>query len=369
MFASKWLDLYHHMTEISGQLSPISTFEQAFNLKISQLTQQFIDENSRRNKQQDDWISHEAFCMVVSSQLPNISLPACDIQKLFGLFFSAELLQLALSLMNTHKNKLTEDDYKSNCGLVYQKLGDYELANTMFNESIHIQPNNALYQNYLGMNALFQGQHEQAIACFQVSLKQDPEFVGGYQNLAGLYYQQSQFEQAAHYCEEAFKKDPTLSSTYITAISSYLALGNYQQADQWVDAAFSHHVTSIELVRLAGIVAHKNGRPEEAIDALNHYLNANPTAFDILHIRAQIKVELGMFLDLESDLTQLLSLETSNEWLLEQLFLCYFEQQKWAEAQLTMIQLSQLSPQYKITHRSLLDTLSKKLSIDILELN
>ena len=125
----------------------------------------------------------------------------------------------------------------------------------------------------------------------------------------------------------------------------------------------------MELVRLAGISAHQNGRCEEAIDALDHYLSHNPNSFDVLNIRAHVKAELGRFADLESDLKQLLVFEPHDEWSLEHLFLCYFHNKQWADAQAVMVQLNKLAARYKITYREQLNTINKKLSLDLVELS
>ncbi|WP_318523260.1 tetratricopeptide repeat protein [Photobacterium leiognathi] len=66
---------------------------------------------------------------------------------------------------------------------------------------------------HLGFNYFYQDDSDLAAEQFQRSIEIDGNFVGGYQNLAGLHYQDSKFELAAEYEEKAFICDQSLVST------------------------------------------------------------------------------------------------------------------------------------------------------------
>ncbi|MGF1767006.1 tetratricopeptide repeat protein [Enterovibrio makurazakiensis] len=369
MISNKWLELYQYIQKHIETLPAESDIVELLNDRVMFLSAQFVNDVSAKNKNQQDWLEHEAFTLVMSNVVQQLSLTKPLITFLFETLMAAQLCQLAMVTINAHKSLLTDDDYTCKCGLAYQQLGEYDLAKTAFEESLSLNAENAMTLCHLGFNYLFQGQTEEAIHYFEQSTKIAPDFVGGYQNLAGVYYQNGDFALAAQNAELAFSKDTSLVSTYITAISSYIALGEKAKADKWVNAAFEHNVSSIELVRLAGIAAHQSGRLEEALEALNHYLAHKPESFDVLNIRAHVKADLKLYAELEEDIVQLRVFEPNDEWSLEQLFLCYFHTERWNEAQAVMVQLNRLAPRYKITYRDELNTIKKKLSIDVLELS
>lgn len=369
MISIKWLELYRYINSQVANLPSESVVQKKFNDKLMFLSAQFLDDAKQQSINQLDWLESEAFTLVFGDVIQQISLTKAQLSFLFETLMAAQLCQLAIAAINTHKSVLNEDDFKSKSGLVYQQLGDYELAKSVFEESIGLNNANPMTHCHLGFNYLYQGHPELAIECFQYSIQIEPEFVGGYQNLAGLYYQDGNFIQATEYAELAFIRNQSLVSTYITAISSYLALGNIEKAEQWINAAFDNQVSSMELVRLAGISAHKQGRLDEAVEALDHYLGSNPNSFDVLNIRAHVYAELERYVDLENDIKQLLVFEPHNEWCLEHLFLCYFHTEQWGDAQLVMVQLNKLAAHYKITYREQRNIINKNMSLDVVELS
>ncbi|MBE1273599.1 tetratricopeptide repeat protein [Enterovibrio baiacu] len=369
MISTKWLELYRYINTQVDTLPAERLFLEQLNDKLMFISAQFLEKGKQPSTKQKDWLENEAFTLVFSDIIPTVKLTSAQLSFLFETLMAAQLCQLAMATINEHKPLLAEDDFKSKCGLVYQQLGDYDLAKATFEEAIALNDANPMTHCHLGFNFLYQGHTELAIECFKYSIEVGPEFVGGYQNLAGVYYQDGDFAQAAEFAERAFSKCTSLVSTYITAISSYLALGDKANAEAWINRAFEHNVTSMELVRLAGISAHQNGRCEEALEALDHYLSHNPNSFDVLNIRAHVKAELGHFGDLEADLKQLLVFEPHDEWSLEHLFLCYYHNEQWADAQAVMVQLNKLAARYKITYREQLNTINKKLSLDLIDLS
>lgn len=379
MISSKWIELYQYIKKQITQFPDPADVLAPLNERLLFLQVQFPKQQQRQQTSWEsedtqghshaDWLEHEAFTLIMSDIVATHRLSPAQLKFLFETLMAAQMCQLAMVTINNHKPLLSEEEFKTCCGLVYQQLGDYEMAKSMFEESIALNTHNPLLHCHLGFSHLYLGQSELAEESFKRSITTDPDFIGGYQNLAGLYYQEGNFALAAQYAEQAYSKDHSLVSTYITATSSYLALGENVQADKWITRAFENQVSSIELVRLAGICAHQQGRLEEALEALDQYLSVHPSNFDVLNIRARIKAELNLFDQLEPDLKQLLTLEPHEEWSLEQLFLCYFHSGQWAEAQHIMVELNKLSGHYKVTHRALINTINKKLSLDIVELN
>ncbi len=368
MVHKKWLELYQYIQSHITTFPPSTDLEVLLDDQFERLSQQFVDDKKQPKKTQVDWLEHEAFTATLSERLRHSELTYHQTQFLFETVLAAQLGQLALTLINRQKPILSEAEYYQWSGLAYQQLGDYPLAKQSFENAVAKQPLSGLNHCYLGFVHLHLADADAAKQHFHRSIEVEPSFVGGYQNLAGLCYQDGEFEQSAGYAEQAFQLDKTLPATYITAVSSYLALGNKKRADQWIGYAFEHQVTSLELVRLAGITAHQNERHQEALAALNHYLSIKPESYDVLNVRAHVKAELGLHRELESDLKQLLVFEPYDEWSLEQLFLCYVATEQWQNAQLIMVDLNKQSAHYKLTYKEQLNLINKNLSLEVVEL-
>ncbi|GLO63517.1 hypothetical protein MACH09_40250 [Vibrio sp. MACH09] len=368
MISEKWYELYQYINDHIDDLPCESEITEKFNERLMFISRQFSQPGPSAYKQRD-WLEHEAFTQVLGRVLQQVKLTKLQFYFLFDTLMAAELSQTAMVVTNTHESLLSPQELKCCSGRVHEQLGDHMTGRQMFEEAIAIDPANPTLYQYLGFNYLYSGEAEMATECFLESIEVAPEFIAGYQNLAGLAYQESDFEKALKYAELVFERDTSLPSTYITAISSCLALGLNGQADKWVALAFDHNVAAIELVRLAGITAHQNGRLEEALEALDHYLSVKENNFDAFYIRARVKAELDLYESLETDIKQLLVFEPHDEWCLEQLFLCYFQREQWLDAQQIMLELKKLSPQYQIIHKEKFNTINKRTSLNVVEIS
>ncbi|MGF1722992.1 tetratricopeptide repeat protein [Vibrio kyushuensis] len=369
MINNKWLQLYKHIKQNHSGLLPSITFSGLLIKKVELLKEQFSDLNTTDNPQHNDWLEHEAFTSVFSNLIRNMTVSKTDIDFLYETLMAAQLCQLALSIVNNHKQVLETDDLAFKTGVIYQKLGDYEHSKEKLEEALSINPLNDQAACYLGLNYMYTGETEHSISLLKKSIEINPNNAAGYQNLAGLYYQESEFEKSAELCEGVFVLNKSITAAYITAISSYLALNNIGYAERWIQRSISNNISSMELVRLAGISAHKAERYSESIEALSHYLSVYPESFDVLAIRARSKIALGLWSELEPDLKQLLSFDAHDVWVLEQLFLTHFHTKKWSEARVVMSELKKLGGTFKITYRNEIDAINQALSIEVLEID
>lgn len=206
MISNKWLTLYHYLCRQVTTFPTPQESETALNDKLMFLRAQFLKGTQEPDPQQVDWLEHEAFTLVVSDAIQNLSLTESDLAFLFDTLMAAQLCQLAMVMLNAHKDVMPAPTFHLRCGLVSQKLGDYELATTSFEQALENTPNDASTLCHLGFNALYQDQTEQATLYFEQSIAADPGFAGGYQNLAGLHYQQGDFSQAADFAEKRSKE-------------------------------------------------------------------------------------------------------------------------------------------------------------------
>ena len=368
MIDNKWLELLGFLQKITHEFECNESIVDSLNDKVVFLNNQFGNINTASNPQYIDWIEHEAFSAVLNDVFKEQRFAEDEINILFNSLISTKLYQLALSLVINNKHHIDADEFDIKRGIILQHLGESEQAEIAFCNAISNSPKNYLGHFHLGYIRLTQGDTEQAVKCFTECTQLAPDFVGGFQNLAGCHYQASEFEQAIDSCIQVYKIDPTLIACYVTAISSCLALKQLERAKVWLDRARNSRIESIELSRLSGIWAHQSQHDAEAILALSKYLEARPEDIDILAIRAQALAGDGQWEPLLIDLKVLLELDPHDAWSLEHLFLANFHTQRWIQAEMAMSQLSKNSPQFKVTYRSQMDQVRKNQAIVMVDI-
>ena len=368
MIEHKWLELLKYLQDRTHEFEYIESIVELLNGKVVFLNNQFGNVNTINTPQFIDWIEHEAFSAVLNDVFKVQNFTETEINSLFNALISTKLYQLALSLVINNKGVIDTAEFDIKRGIILQHLGESEQAEIAFYNVISNSPKNYLGHFHLGYIRLTQGDTEQAVKCFTECTQLAPDFVGGFQNLAGCHYQASEFEQAIDSCIQVYKIDPTVTACYVTAISSFLALKQLERAKVWLDRARVHQIETIELNRLRGIWAHQSQHDPEAILALSEYLEARPEDIDILAIRAQALAADGQWEPLLIDLKVLLELDPHDAWSLEYLFLANFHTQRWAQAEVAMSQLSKISTHFKATYRSQMDEIRKQEAIVIVDI-
>lgn len=368
MIEHKWLELLKFLQHRTHQFECDEPIIGLLNDKIVFLNEQFGNVNTINNPQYIDWIEHEAFSAVLNDVFKEQRFTEDEINSLFNSLISTKLYQLALSLVINNKDLIDVAEFDIKRGIILQNLGENEQARIAFSNAISNSPKNYLGHFHLGYIHLSQGDTEQAVKCFTECTQLAPDFVGGFQNLAGCHYQASEFEQAIDTCIQVYKIDSTLIACYVTAISSFLALNQLEGAKVWLDRAGNNQIESIELSRLSGIWGHQSKHYHQAVLDLSHYLTARPEDIDILAIRAQALAADGQWEPLLTDLKILLELDPHDAWSLEHLFLGNFHTERWAQAKVAMSQLSKISTHFKATYRSQMDEIRKQEAIVIVDI-
>ena len=363
MISEKWLEFLRFLQQQSRVFAPEEQLLDSLNSKFAFLKSQFGNVNNGNDPRFLEWVEHEAFTSVLSDVLREQSFSQTELRQVFDLLLSVKLAQLALTVVTNHRQLLAEDEFALKRGMALQQLDENQQAEQAFATALSSNPDNHMALFYLGYSQLCVGEMEKATEYFKACVEKAPEFAGGYQNLAGCYYQESEFEQAAKCCEQAQRLDPTLGASYITAISSYLALGRLEAAGQWLQRARDNQVENIELSRLGGMWAHQSGKHQQAVSQLSRYLEITPHDFDVLAVRARALAADSQWQPLLADLKVLLELNPYDSWNLEQLFLASYHTGQWAQAEQAMFELCKQSDHYKITYRQQIDEVRKQQAI------
>ena len=363
MLSQKWFELLQYLQDGTHKFVDQEEIVEQLSTKYNFLKSQFCNISKSEDPAQIDWLEHETFTSVIAEITKECSFTADEMDFIFNCLLSAKLAQLALALINNHKQALTEADFSFKRAIVLQRLGENDLAKQALEKTLELEPDHHLAIFHLGFISLYTGNLEQAKDYFSLCTEKAPEFVGGYQNLAGCYYQESEFEQAVECCKQAQQLEPMLAASYITAISSYLALGQLDAADEWLQKARDHQIEHLELTRLGGILAHQNGKHQEAVTELSRYLDVKHEDLGVLGIRAKALAADSQWQPLLADLEALLNLDPFDTWCLEQMFLASFHTGQWTQAEQAMFELCKQSDHYKIIYRSEIDEIRKQQAI------
>jgi tetratricopeptide (TPR) repeat protein len=163
----------------------------------------------------------------------------------------------------------------NNMALASIDIGELELAEAHYRESLAIEPQPAIYSD-LGFVLQRQGLTEEASEMFRKSLELDPQSASGHYNVAGSLARDGEYEAAEAHFRAALKENPDAQA--------YTGLG---------------------------YVLGRQGRVDEAITSLREAIEADPehpAAYDQL---GTILAEQGKFEEAASDYRHLLRIQPS----------------------------------------------------------
>ena len=84
-----------------------------------------------------------------------------------------------------------------------------------------------------GSNYMTRGEYDQAILCFDKTIKIKPKFVPAYCNRGTAYYEKSEYEQAVLDFTKALELNPKLVGAYFNRAAAYYQKKEYDKA--WDD--------------------------------------------------------------------------------------------------------------------------------------
>jgi len=143
----------------------------------------------------------------------------------------------------------------NNLGVIYQSMGKLEEAGRCYSRVIEIRPEHSDSHNNLGVVLKSQGRMRDAASAFEEALALDPNHARAHHNLGNLYRRARHFEEATFH--------------FRAAIDAGLQTMEARQA--LVNALF------------------KSGQREEAVRALNEWLEVEPNHPIALHMRAALQ--------------------------------------------------------------------------------
>lgn len=120
--------------------------------------------------------------------------------------------------------------YQNNLGISLAAAGRRDEALSHYSEAAQLEPSNAQYQNNFATALARSGQLDAAIEHYQMAVRDNPDFAEPYSNLGALYASRHQFEEAARQYSEAVRIEPTNAVIHLNAGIVLAKMGHAAEA-------------------------------------------------------------------------------------------------------------------------------------------
>jgi tetratricopeptide (TPR) repeat protein len=165
-------------------------------------------------------------------------------------------------------------------GIIYHRLGNYDLAGEYIKKALSFDPTNAEAYYNLGNAYKEKNLLDDAIICFQKATQLRPNLDLAYDNIAILFKQKGNFSEAI----TSYKKALRLNLNYIEA---YFNLGNFLKEYNFPENALSCYKRALQfkskLLNLydnLGSILQMTGQLNESLDYYEKALITNPLTID-----------------------------------------------------------------------------------------
>jgi Flp pilus assembly protein TadD len=150
----------------------------------------------------------------------------------------------------------------NNMALAAIDIGELEVAEAHYRESLAIKPQPAIY-NDLGFALERQGLPDEATEAYRKAIKLDPELASAHYNLGSSLARSGKFVEAERHLRRALKKDPN-TQTYTGLAIVQWQLGRADEAIANLQAAIEADPTNATAYDQLGTILVQEGKLEEA---------------------------------------------------------------------------------------------------------
>jgi len=174
---------------------------------------------------------HELLAQCADMSDPPRSVNACTV-----------LIQLTQSNVGYNKDKA---GFFNNRGLAYEHEHRYDRAITDFDQSVQLDPNDAIAFFNRGIAYFAVHQSERAVQDYSEALKLKPDLYAVYNNRGAAYRRLGQYDhanedfaQAIRYYDQLLSREPTPDPALLTVVGdTYNNMGQYDRAIESLDKA------------------------------------------------------------------------------------------------------------------------------------
>jgi tetratricopeptide (TPR) repeat protein len=191
---------------------------------------------------------------------------------------------IALVLIGNQNNKpasMTEN-YKQQ-GDNYNNLEQYDQAIACYQKYIADNPNDTIVYSHIG-NAYYKlKQYDQAINCFQKYITINPNDANGYYNMGNTYYNLKKYERAINCFQKAIDINPNHADAHYNVGKVYLDLEKYNQAISWYQKTISIDPNHVKAHKHLGLAYHLLEKYSDAISWYQKAIDLDPNDAIVLY--------------------------------------------------------------------------------------
>lgn len=163
-----------------------------------------------------------------------------------------------------HRPRLAEAEFAA--GFVLARMGKLKEAETCYRRALVLRPDFAAAWMNLGSLLREQGREVYAEAALLRAVELRPDLVSGWVNLAILERERHRSAEAEARLRKAFALNPEQVETQVAWCQFRSAEGDAAGAWQWLRWALAREPDHAEAVNMHGILLHKDGRFDEAVE-------------------------------------------------------------------------------------------------------
>jgi tetratricopeptide (TPR) repeat protein len=184
--------------------------------------------------------------------------------------------------------RLSEAEFAA--GFVLARMGKLKEAETRYRRALTLRPDSAAAWMNLGSLLREQGRDVYAEAALLWAVELRPDLVSGWVNLAILERERHRPTEAEAHLRKAFALNPQQVETQVAWCQFRSAEGDAAGAWQWLRWALAREPDHAEAVNMHGILLHKDGRFDEAVqlfeqaEALGHRAAASNRGNSLLDL-------------------------------------------------------------------------------------
>ncbi|MBV9124238.1 MAG: tetratricopeptide repeat protein, partial [Planctomycetes bacterium] len=238
-------------------------------------------------------------------------------------------------------------------GELCQAQGRREEAAACYQNSLRLQPQNPGAHNNRGIVLLEQGQLDQAAACFREALCLQPDYPEALNNLGITLLEQGRTKEAGKAFREALHLRPAYPEAWNSLGKALTRLG---QAEAAVDA-----YRQALALQPGYLLAHRNlarllrdlGRRTEAIFSYQAALRLDPAQPDLHNELGVQYLAAGQFAEAVASYRQALLLQPGHAETHNNLGIAHLHQGHWAEAVALFRQALRLRPDFPVAYNNL----------------
>jgi len=205
---------------------------------------------------------------------------------------AAEALRTALRLDPDNPAALT------NLGHVLYAMGDPGVlveAESICRRAVAVAPSLPQASENLGNLLRLQGRFDDAMACYESALKQDPRRSMPLLLMGRLLQERGDFDGAARFYEDARRLEPTSARCHVNYASLWADRGNFEEAARYYRAARGFDPGNVMAQHGLGLALLEQGRLDEAEACFREALRLDPNLAATWAGLARLQAERGEF--------------------------------------------------------------------------